>query len=463
MTGLKFTKICSLLEAKRDENILFYRKDLSAVTVKDLRSAAAYLAQELQKIPEKRAALPPVRGDLFVLCLYAALAAQKEVVLLPENDPSCFQKYQNFYDFVLSNKTFPSLLDPDKPDFKAAVNSLTKRAKDSENIGSYKLPVPDLEGKILFFTSGSTGDPKPVSKTLAVMEQESRMLFDLLSPKVMDTMLLATVYPGHLYGMTARIMLPLCFSLPSFCDMIHYTEELCALSEGSYLLVTSPVFLAHLDLNLVPPRHIKVIISAGGFLDDAVAQRVQQWSGAEIFEIYGSTESGVMGWRWRRDPLTQFSTFPKVYFLKKGRHFVINSPLVPSGEHRISDYLEFFPDGTFHPAGRLDAVVKIDEKRINLAAVKKIIEKTPEVAEAAVVSYSLRERTFIGAVIVPAGPFDKDAKTKLQKIIKNQVAVELGIKARPRRIIFVDKIPANSMGKYNLAKLRELFDVDAAS
>lgn len=471
MSALEFREPKQWLSLSEPQRVLFagYTAEQN-LTVSQVRAQVAELATRLRQIPGHRAAVLPHEGAPFTIALLAALAAGKSAVLLPENTEPYVQAHQGCFDLLLSDRPYADLACP-----QCLLSSLTAESADPAGAaGSETELVFSDEAEIVFFTSGSTGLPRQVRKTLRTMVQESCLLFAGLADTVQDCTVIASVYPQHLYGLTFRVMLPLCFGLPTRSSLIHYSEELCALPHGNYLFVSSPVFLKHADTKLTAPDKVAVTVSAGGFLPSEAVAVAGSWLHSAVFEIYGSTETGVMGRRWRTQDKadTGFVPFPGVTFrqdkarpedgAEQDAGWSVCSPLLPDAQPlALQDCLQFEADGTFVPQGRCDSIVKIDEKRISLTAVRSCLLACPEVADAEVITYTQGSRVFIGAAVILRPEYVQSLQLSLS--LKERVAAQLGAKARPRRIVFTEAFPENHMGKRLNAKIKEMFHAAAVA
>lgn len=389
------------------------------------------------------------------------------------------------------------------------------------------------ELSIFFFTSGSTGKKKIVQKQVLIMERESKLLFDELSQKIFDgalPLVFGSVYPHHLYGLTFRVFLSMLFGVPFSSELTHYTEELCnglakiAQALPSKILkpifITSPAFMRYVDTTL-SVNSVFMAVSAGGALDKEIAAKFLTWSKAQLFEIYGSTETGVVAFRWfKADDDTKLIPFnyingqiidavsstananinslcdeaesAKTSCLIEAWHMfngidltdnetVLLSPLVPNGYISLSDRLERVGDRHFLLHGRSDSIIKIDEKRFSLNDIKAKVVSLDEIADALIVPFNRQGRVLIGA-IVKLKPqileniiYDEDSHllkdfgvilyishdlSRLKKDWRCKLLNVLDTKVVPRRVMVVKDFPYNEMGKIKLSLLKEIFEAD---
>ncbi len=81
---------------------------------------------------------------------------------------------------------------------------------------------------------------------------------------------------------------------------------------------------------------------------------------------------------------------------------MVASPFLPApGWHRTGDGAQLLPDGRFELRGRLDRIVKIEERRISLDELEQRLGELAEVAAARVLPLP-SGRQGLGAVVVPS-------------------------------------------------------------
>jgi acyl-coenzyme A synthetase/AMP-(fatty) acid ligase len=311
--------------------------------------------------------------------------------------------------------------------------------------------IPAQAGVVLF-TSGSTGEPAQIFKTLNALDEEIAWLAQLWGERLHGCRVIGSVSHQHLYGFTFRVMLPMALGLPSDATMIHFPEQLVAHSVHPLLFISSPAFLKRLDTNLNAPT-FAMVISAAGKLEDDTAQTALAWLKTPVSEIYGTTETSVLAWRQHAQPAPEWQPFPAVRFLKQQDGWQVSSPLIHEGTTQLDDVLEFNERGSFRLAGRRDRIVKIEEKRISLSEIERRLLALPGIKEAAVVPVMRGNRIALGAVVVVT---DSDSVSK--RLWREALSAWLEPIAIPRYWRVVESIPLNSQSKRAWAQLQELFD-----
>jgi len=439
------------LNFSRNPAINIAKRGQGYLTLQQLRAEVEALAGLLMQQHAKRWALCFNDSSLFLVALLAVLHTRNQPVIPGNCLSGPLNEQQQHYDAVLTDMSLNLL----KPQVKLPLTEGLAKAVDL-------LPILP-NANITLFTSGSTGQPKKIIKSLAAMNTEAHWLASLLSKTISFNQVQATVSHQHLYGLTFRIWLPLSLGASFDARMKTYQEELAASVNKTTLIITSPAFIKRIDASLATCP-CAGLLSAGGLLPWQDAERITQWTGSAVTEIYGSTETGVLAWRYRNLENPHWTPFDTIYFQpasgnKLGRVF---SPLIEDAAgYPLSDRLVFNEAGQFLLEGRLDRTVKIEEKRISLDEVEQRLKGLPQVLDAAVVILERHNRTRLGAVLVlsnnglelksklTAGRFTAQLREALQGWLE-PVAI-------PKNWRIVEKLPLNSMGKLSQPLLKELF------
>lgn len=308
------------------------------------------------------------------------------------------------------------------------------------------------QAEVMLFTSGSTGEPAQIVKTVAALDEEITWLATLWGEQLRDCRVVGSVSHQHLYGFTFRVMLPMALGLPTDAAMIHFPEQLSAHSAHPLLFVSSPAFLKRLDMDLTAPE-FTMVISAAGKLDDDTAQNALAWLKTPVSEIYGTTETGVLAWREHAQPAPEWQPFKAVQFIQQDDGWHVESPLIHQGRGQLDDILEFTAQGRFRLIGRRDRIVKIEEKRISLSEIERRLLALPGIDDAAVVTVTRGNRTALGAVVVAP-----KASSVCKQQWREALSAWLEPLAIPRFWRVVERIPLNSQSKRAWAQLQELFD-----
>lgn len=324
-----------------------------------------------------------------------------------------------------------------------------------------QLPPLPKSAELVLFTSGSTGAPRQVVKSLAVMEQESRWLSSLWAEQLRGCRVIASVSHQHLYGLSFRLFLPMTLRLPFAAQPLFYGEQLAQLPRDvRYAFISSPAFLSRLDSTLKAPA-CELIVSAGGALRDSDAEQVWQRFGCQVSEIYGSTETGILAWRQCDRAEAPWRRFPQVRLEQvTPDRWQVWSPLIAGDSGlQLDDRLTMQPDGGFQLAGRHDRIVKIGDKRISLSEIERRLTDLPEIEDAVALVVTRHERQAIGVVLALNSALDEAALHQRRQQWKRQLQRWLEPLAMPRYWRIVATIPVTSQSKRAWPQIEELFHV----
>lgn len=420
-------------------------------TLGHLRYDVAQLMSRLQQQKGDRWALCFENSYLFIVTLLATLYAGKTPVIPGHNRVSLLNEQHALFDGVLSDKTLgwqgPLLVVSSAWTFTA--DAIT-------------FPAIHEHAYVELFTSGSTGQPKRIVKPVSRLDCEAEMLAMRFAGRLEGCRVVASVGPQHLYGLTFRIFLPMSLGLPLHATMLNYAEQLAALGhEHRYAFISSPAFLKRLDQQLTPPP-VEMILSAGGMLPWQDVTQAADWLNVWPDEIYGSTETGILAWRYcQRDDAT-WLPFPGVRFQPEHAAFRVFSPLIADADGLLlDDILHFEENGQFRLAGRRGRVVKIEEKRISLSEVEQRLLELKGIREVAALPVTRGGRQGVGVLLVLDEQTRQEWQTSGGKTLelawRRALLPWLEPVAIPRYWRIIDEIPVNSMNKRVYAQLQELF------
>lgn len=439
------------LNAPRPAEIPIAWQDEQTWTLGHLRHDVTQLITLLQRQEGERWALCFENSYLFIVALLAALHAGKTPVIPGHSRVPLLNEQQALFDGILSDKML---------DWQGSLWVVSSAMA----IATPEVTFPAIrdDAFIELFTSGSTGQPKRVIKQVNHLDREAALLTARFADRLTDCRIVASVVPQHLYGLTFRIFLPMALGLPLHAPMLWYAEQLVALSpEYRYVFISSPAFLKRLDLQLTPPS-VNMILSAGSQLPWQDVMQTAKWLNIWPDEIYGSTETGILAWRYRQQDDVAWLPFPGVRFQPENDYFRVFSPLIANDNGLLlDDSLFFVENDRFHLLGRRGRVVKIEEKRISLHEVELRLLALDGIREAVALPVSRGGRLGIGVLLVlddKARQLWHQCGGKAQELTwRRSLLPWLEPVAVPRYWRIVDEIPVNNLNKRVDAQLQELF------
>ena len=451
-------QVSSLATWLHDERVIAYDRS-HRLTTREAQASIAALRAQLGTA--QRVALVLDSPYSFALAFMAVLSLGQRPVILGHHNPSLLSTQHELFDLVLTDlPTLPSLAKTaglNRPVLEIASLVLEPPALSEDELTATKTALSGIAASSVFelYTSGSTGSPKAVLKTVGEMEAEAQVLAQFLSAELDGATLLATVYPYHMYGLTFSVFLPWSTGTVLYLPQIHYSEELAALPEKRYVLISSPAFLKRLDFKLKAPA-LSAIVSAGGPLAAEIRQRLQAWSGISATEIYGSTEAGVMAQRQNVSDEAPFTLFSDVTLEVSPERTILYSGHVASSL-TLDDRVELVGARTIKLLGRSDRIVKIEEKRVSLNAIEAALQQLPGVSGAAACVVQRDGRDLIGAALVMAVNAPEHITGSAYLALRRQLAAQLEPHALPRIFIKLPALPENALGKRDSRALSELF------
>jgi acyl-CoA synthetase (AMP-forming)/AMP-acid ligase II len=384
--------------------------------------------------------------------LFALLHAGAEVVIPQNAQPKSLAAISDAWDLMVCDEA-PEMAD-------SAV--LLEPGGQGEG---HELGALDRSTPVSFFTSGSTGAPKRVTKALDHLDQELKSVDALLRSVVPPAASVqATVTHQHVYGMTFRLCWPLASGRPFGRIACEFWETALAELRRGTALISSPAHLERLGGIAPIPSSDRpsLVLSAGAPLSESAIQTAAAVFSTSITEIFGSTETGAIAWRRHdeRDPLWQ--PLPSVRIGSTPEGLLRVTALHVSGrEYTTSDRAQVYPDGRFAFRGRNDSVVKIEGKRVSLPELEEHLRGLDWVADAAVVTIAGPVAQLAAAVVPNAAGATILANVgafRFNRILRQALAARYETDELPRRWRFVTDLPSGPLGKRDSGAITRLFE-----
>ncbi|WP_457969364.1 AMP-binding protein [Acinetobacter calcoaceticus] len=376
----------------------------------------------------------------FLVLLFAALLAEKQVLLPPNRVRELEQ------------------------DFAAQQIYFLKR-QDVEKVVPLSLTLDDAfleHAQLYFYTSGSTGEPKKIPRTLRQLLNEVQGLNQSFTFDE-HAIAIATVSHQHIYGLLFKLLLPLAagrsFYSPQMAfpeDVVQAQKQLEILELSNYL-ISSPALLKRWTTDVIL-QECQMVFSSGGKLESGVRPLLNR----PIIEVLGSSETGGIAHRAKDEDA--WTAFSNVAIRIEDQQLMVKS------NHAYEDDWITTGDGaawsdatcqTFKLMGRTDRIVKLEEKRLSLDAIEQSIQALDAVQQCHVLVLEHEHRQILGCIVV----LKEDAREQLQQLsksafvghLKQQLKDHLETIAIPRQWRFLSQLPQNSQSKLNKSYLQTLF------
>ncbi|MEO1202140.1 MAG: AMP-binding protein [Pseudomonadota bacterium] len=394
------------------------------------------------------AALPPrdyvinLAGDrlAFLLGFCAAVIAGQCTLMPPNRQPETIRRLAEAYprSYVLGDEAIDG------------VESVCFGSLDRSRKRGHEPFVADDQLCAIVFTSGSTGQSSPNRKYWRTLAGGTAANIDLLLDGSNERLnVVATVPPQHMWGFEMSVLLPLFSNVaisqatPFFPGDIFDAINSVARPRA---LVSSPVHLsAFLDAD---PGDVEIdsIYTATAPLSDELAERLAKRYDANVIDVFGCSESGIIAARrpaadehWLlASPFTLESTSSGT--LIRAGHLDEAVPL--------NDRLELLGDRNFRWIGRNEDMINIAGKRGSLAEMNHYLNALDGVDDGIVFQPGEDAKRLAALVVAPTHT-PSDILERLRPSVEPAFL--------PRPVYLVDSLPRQETGKLSKSAVLELF------
>lgn len=458
-----FAPLQHLMVASRPDAYPVAFHGQACVTWSTWQADVYHLAEALRQHPAKRWALCFDDSYHFAVAFMAAAHADKHLILPGNHQPEALAELSPHFDALLHDRPHYAQLTCPQWTASALLSEQSPEQRDAPSTAQPVFGELCLSAlPLTLFTSGSSGTPKAIEKTLAELAAEVEHHERTWGVTLAGSRIVSTVSHQHIYGLLFRILWPLCAGRVFARQDLVYPEQVIAQAEADTTLVTSPALLKRLSDEQCD-RAYRAVYSSGGPLSFDAAQSSQRLFAQWPVEVYGSTETGGIAHRQQTDPQIPWQVFDVIEAtVNAERCLRIRSPFVDAGQwYQTSDQCQLLAERQFILQGRVDRVVKIEEKRISLTEVEARLCQLPWVDEAAVLVLEDARRVSLGAVLT----LTQEGEAELIRLGKGAFWLALRQALRswlepvgiPRRFRVVAEIPLNSQGKRLMRDLEQLF------
>lgn len=460
----------SLLLDPRDPNAIVAQgrgPDGSAtelITWTEFREDVARLTARISKGPDGSWVLLTEDAYAFVVGLFGLWHAGRYALSPPNHQPESLRALQTRASGVLT----------DHPEWFGVGSTLDPLSVSEPNdIGALRLLDRDRLALELY-TSGTTGDGKVVTKRFSHLEDELEELGRMWDHQIEKATVFSTASHQHLYCLMLGVLWPLCSGRPFERRHYLHAAELVPRMKacGDSILLSVPThlrrFVRHAQATQLKGS-CRTVFSSGGPLPRETAYRVAQIMGSPPIEIFGSTETGIVAWRnqeeGRNEDLWEAMPSVRVHREPTSGALRVLSPFVSvdSGEGGFAtgDHVEIPHENQFVLLPRKDRVVKIGEKRLDLARMESDLRGLEWVEEVVLTPIERDNDLRVAAVLVPTEEgrrvLDQDDSSKLTRAIRARLAEAWDPVLHPRLWRMVENLPENTQGKVTREAVLALF------
>ncbi len=287
-----------------------------------------------------------------------------------------------------------------------------------------------------FRTSGSTGRPKVVIQEFEALAQEIVSLGALFGDR---KRIISLVPAHHIYGFLFTVLLPMHLDAEVVDARPLAPPTVRALAGPGDLVVATPSYWRLFHGGRWPD--LVDGVTSGAACPQDVAKDLCVNGLRRLVEVYGSTETGGIG--WRDAPTLPFRLFP--HLARDDEQNLLKT--VGGAVHRIAlpDHVTWHGLDLLTPRARRDGAVQVGGVNVYPHVTRSVLLAHPGVADADVRLMREDEGERLKAFVVA-----KDAAAPLEPLrldLEAWLSERLQPLERPRAFTFGPAIPANAMGK----------------
>ncbi|GAA5017307.1 AMP-binding protein [Acinetobacter puyangensis] len=423
------------------KQILLIEANAKSLSFAEFWQGVADRACYLQTQSAPQFALWTEDSYLFLSWLWAGLIAEKTIILPPHRIAQLEQQFSEKNIVFIDEKY-----------------TVTQQEKTINTLVTDWSRV--LQQALIFFTSGSTGQPKQIPRTLQQLLTEVVVLqdhFSLSEPYCM----LASVSHQHIYGILFKVLLPLMSGQAFYRQQLAYPEQIIAAQQQlkalnrHHYLIASPALLkrciGQFDFAGSP-----LIFSSGGKLDAGIRAYYPQ----TIVEVFGSSETGGIATQTQDHTSWQSLADVDIRLDDQQQLWVKTAHAYQQDWIATGDVAKLEAHG-FELLGRSDRIIKLEEKRLSLDAIEYSIEQLSAVQQCYALLTQQGQRELLSVVVVLSPEMRQQllalGKKAIVAQLKQQLSGQLESIAMPRRWRFMSQIPHNAQGKISRALMQSLF------
>ncbi|NAZ70281.1 AMP-binding protein [Vibrio toranzoniae] len=455
---VSYISLSDLLSQKRAPESIVCFDDNSKITWQTFNDDLSQLVHLLSSSPFQRVAICTQDSYLFSVAFLACAAASKHIILPGNYQPCALAELSEQFDCLLVDNSIGEVEVSDVRNIQTLLNSNTEVQKPlTDNLTTMDLASTHLT----LFTSGSSGTPKAIDKTLEHLDIETAQLAKNWGELLKGNRIQSTVSHQHIYGLLFRILWPLCSGIPFARNNLEYPEQILSHANKNCVLISSPALLKRLK-HESKTAQLAGVFSSGGPLPTESAHQSRDLLGHLPIEVFGSTETGGIAFRQQESAQTPWQLFDCIEASLNSENCIkLLSPYIDKNNwYQTADECEMVSENQFILKGRTDRVIKIEEKRVSLVEVEKRLEQQPWISECVVIPFEEPDRLILASVLVLSEEGQATLATmsrgKFWLMLRSELRKWLEPIAIPRKYRVVDEIPLNSQGKRLTSHIEQL-------
>ncbi|MEZ8783287.1 AMP-binding protein [Vibrio splendidus] len=455
---VSYISLSELLSQNRAPESIVCFDDNSEITWQTFNDDLSQLVNLLSSSPFQRVAICTQDSYLFSVAFLACAVSHKHIILPGNYQPCALAELNEHFDCLLVDD---SIGEVEVSDVRNIQNLLDSNPKAQQPLIDNLGPIDLAAIHLTLFTSGSSGTPKAIDKTLEHLDIEIAQLDKNWGDLLKGNRVHSTVSHQHIYGLLFRILWPLCSGVPFARHNLEYPEQILSHANKQSVLISSPALLKRLK-HETKPAQLAGVFSSGGPLPTESAHQALNLLGHLPIEVFGSTETGGIAFRQQESAQTPWQLFDCIEASLNSENCIkLLSPYIDKNNwYQTADECEMVSSNQFILKGRTDRVIKIEEKRVSLVEVEKRLEQLPWISECVVIPFEEPERLILASVLVLSDQGQAKlatmSKGKFWLILRSELRKWLEPIAIPRKYRVVDEIPLNSQGKRLTSHIEQL-------
>lgn len=344
-------------------------------------------------------------------------------------------------DFVPNAADLPAI-DDHVMTIKTMFHAPEARLEQGASIDDWATALSEMwqttHRAVTFHTSGSTGDPKAITHDFNLLEQEVMALARLFSDR---RKIVSFVPRNHIYGFLFSILLPKALNVPVQWEAPLPTMGLINALRPGDLLVAFPLLWGKFrQLGIKFKTDIHGVTSTSPCPPDVI-HGLKSNELARMYEIYGSSETGGVG--YRTEPGGLYSLLPYWERTADDTWLERTMPDKTRRTFQLQNVMHW-ESGGFTPRKRTDNCVQVAGVNVYPERIQEKLRSLPGVAECAVRLMRQEEGERLKAFVVPRK--DQDT-TRLEADLRAWTKQHLPPTEQPAKWTFGNRLPVTAMGK----------------